>query len=109
MKLTHILILTLLAGAASGQVQLYPAANHDLGETAAHFKETEPSVQHCAPLPTEKEKKNQAKEEAKRKKLLGDEYDSLSAIKSSWELLTKQMKCAASPAVLSSGTVQFRL
>ncbi|PYX05508.1 MAG: hypothetical protein DMG88_21295 [Acidobacteria bacterium] len=109
MKLTHILILTLLAGAASGQVQLYPAANHDLGETAAHFKETEPSVQHCAPLPTEKEKKKQAKEEAKRKKLLGDEYDSLSAIKSRWELLPQAEKCAASQAVLTSGTGEVRL
>jgi hypothetical protein len=109
MKLTHILILTLLAGTASGQVQLYPAANHDLGETAAHFKETEPSVQHCAPLPTEKEKKKQAKEEAKRKKLLGDEYDSLSAIKSRWELLPQAEKCAASQAVLTSGTGEVRL
>jgi hypothetical protein len=113
MKMKHILtlILALYAGAASGQAQLYPAAEHDLGETAAHFTEAEPSVQHCAPLPvlTEKEKKRQAKEEAKRKKLLADEYDSLRAVEARWELRPQAEKCVASQAVLTSGTGELRL
>ena len=66
-------------------------------------------MQHCAPLPSEKEKKKQAKEEAKRKKLLGDEYDSLRAIENRWELLPQAEKCAASQAVLTSGTGEVRL
>jgi hypothetical protein len=111
MKYIVILILTLLAGSASAQVPLRPAAQHDLGETAAHFTEAEPSVQHCAPVPVlpEKEKKKQAKEEAKRKNLLGDEYESLRAIENRWELRPEAEKCAASQAVLTSGTGELRL
>lgn len=111
MKHSLILILALHAVAAFGQGQLYPAAEHNLGETAAHFADAEPSVQHCPPLPvlTEKEKKTQAKEEAKRQKLLGDEYDSLRAVQARWELQPQAEKCAASEAVLTSGSGELRL
>jgi hypothetical protein len=111
MKHILILLLALHAGAASGQVQVSPAAQHDLGETAAHFTEAEPSVQHCAPIPvlTDKEKKRQAKDEVKRKEILGDEYDSLRAVKARWDFRPEGEKCAASQAVLSSGTGELRL
>jgi hypothetical protein len=113
MKYLLVFILALHAGAASGQdsVLHYPAAQHDLGETAAHFTQVEPSVQHCVPPPvlSEKEKKKKAAEEAKRKKLLGSEYDSLRAIEDRWEAQPPAEKCAASQSVLSSGTGEVRL
>ena len=111
MKHPLVLILALHAGAAFGQTKLNPAAQHDLGEAAAHFTEAEPSVQNCAPLPvlTEKEKKRQAKEDAKQQRLLGDEYNSSRAIENRWELQPQAEKCAANQAVLTSGSGELRL
>jgi hypothetical protein len=106
----HILLLTLLAG-AFGQAPQSPTADHDLGETAVHFAAAEPAVRNCAPLPvlTEKEKNRQAKEAAKRKKLLGEEYDSLRAVKARWEMRPEAEKCVESQAVLTSGAGDLRL
>lgn len=103
-------MLAAFVGLACAENDL-PAADHDLNETAAHFAEVEPTVQHCAPLPvlTEAAKKKQAKEEAKRKKQLGDEYDSARAIEDRWDQQSQAEKCTASQAVLTAGTGEVRL
>lgn len=105
-----ILIVLLLGGCACAQVPIRPAAQHDLGETTAHFIETEPSV-HCLPVPvlTEQEKKKQAKEEARKRKDSPDVYEQLYGSGRPWELLSDTEKCAASQAVLTSGTGELRL
>jgi hypothetical protein len=60
-------------------------------------------------VPTAKEAEKQAKEEAKRKKLLGDSYESIHAAEHRWELWTDAEKCAANQAILVSGNGDLRL